>query len=857
MASKKKIILKYLLIMAVVIMAVVLNVNTVYAKKHANRIGISFNGISYDFQKEELTLKISRDDGLTGLRYCIVPYFDTPIYENATVVESNEVTVLLSGERCKVYVWKEGEDSNKYQNACYTYADYNNPLVETMLDFDGEIEITNCTVLDKNEFIESISTNSGKFVCTSSLSTLYVTFRDNNNESCGATTISGSVNGMKSTDAFTDYIYDSGAYTYRALTYDERNAIYCDLGEYIYEYVRPEETVPKANAISWRKDEVGKFDLDIPEDTEHIKSFSIRLHAKNISNGNEYIQASRYNITMAEINEGLFENKNDLSYMFSDGYEYYLSVQTISNDIEQYAHSERIYSEVFNPADVSDGVIEDITDVLEQLGSESIEKVDADSLKDIYENASEEEKANIAEATKGALEELETNALKVSMQTNPDIRELVNVIEEMSGICVDIEVDEEVQSIVDTSSISVLGAGLNAAEDAQAVQFTISSSDVSFDTKKYKNAIPLEMSLSGVNVTDEELAIPVMVSMTIPEGIDMSKIVVLHYKNDGTLDEKLNGELLYKDYTTREIRFTVTHFSPFVLAEEMITDILAAQLYIGQDFKLIYKADVEGYSNVQMKFSSPLSTKTVEGKYDESIGKYIFEFTGIGPQCLADNIDAELICDGTVMDTSNGFSVKAYCDTMAAMSAEQLGMTAEKYVKLKTLMADMLEYGAEAQKYAEHNVETLANTSEWVADYKTIEYTAPEEYVQNATEAVGNDKITSVALDIRSVNKILFKANIISAEGVKVKIINLTTGKVNFEEEVHEIGEMQFYTNAIYATGYDDVYKIELKDMSDNVLHSVEFSSSAYVNIKCNDEKVGNLVKCLYMYGEAAQNYVN
>ena len=68
-------------------------------------------------------------------------------------------------------------------------------------------------------------------------------------------------------------------------------------------------------------------------------------------------------------------------------------------------------------------------------------------------------------------------------------------------------------------------------------------------------------------------------------------------------------------------------------------------------------------------------------------------------------------------------------------------------------------------------------------------------------------------------------------------------------------GEHLVYTNAIYATGYDDVYKIELLDSAENVLHSVQFSSSAYVNQKSGDTKLGGLVKRLYAYGKSAKNF--
>ena len=824
-----------------------------------NDKGITISGVSYNIQTKELKLKISRDDGEKGLKYYVAYNFEDSAtrFENAISLDSasGEVILTQSGD---LYVWKENASKNDY---CHYYS---KGSIESVLmeDFFHEIDVISNTVLDSKNYPITFDFKKGEASCIIPCGMMFhislfgndgtflggsATFRHNIGSGIDMTNTYNST-----THLAQERINESGTYTYRVMLYNEEEGYYCDLGDYKYEYTRPEVSLPKVDYVKWNKEETGKVVIGFPEKEENMKGYRLILERRR---GNSDENWWRYGLSIWDYFDGN-ALQYDFSRFFYDGNEYRVGVQTLSNEIETYAHSEYVYSDIYNPATASEDVIENIADVLGKLGVDSIEKVNADSLQEIYDKATEEEKANIVSATKGALEDLAVNELKVSMQVDADVRNLVSTIEQLSGASVEIDVDENIQNMIEKESISLIGAGLNAQDPSEPVQVKISSSDVVFDSIRYKNAIPLEISLDGVKVTEETLAIPVMVSMKIPEGINMEKVVVLHHRADGSLDEKIHQDSLYKDYANREIRFTVTHFSPFVIAEEQIADIIKAQLYIGQDFKLLYKANVDKiYSSVQMRFSSPLCNRVVDGTYDSEAGNYYFEFTGIGPQCLADNIDVKLLCDGNVMDTRTGFSVKAYCDTVAAKSAADLNMTEEQFEKLKTLMADMLEYGAEAQKYANHSTESLANTSPWVAESKTKDYIAPKDYVFSSETPTGDNRIKSVALDIRSVNKIVFKVNVASENTVKAKVYNLTKGAIVEEKELSEVGEHLIYTDAIYATGYDEVYEIELVDRSGNILHSLKFSSSAYVNSTSEDPSIGNLVKRLYIYGRSAQNY--
>ena len=855
--NKRKFIAYLLAVLAGMVLCMTSHTETAYAAY--SEYGITIRGVSYNVKNEDLTLKFSRDDGKTGLYYYVdyrgigrdIDWNNFDITKDATYIDSNEgeVTIHDNGNNTvDICVWKSDYTFEEFTYRIHGTGRLSNAVLG---DFFGEIELEDCTTLTKDEY--QCMFDKGVFTCKIYNEQVKYPLRWVICQgSMGNIERWNTVYSPNYSDDWSIHIDKSGTYIFRSIMFDEEGTYGVILDETRYEYTKPDKKVPSVKNVTWSSSEVGKVKLEWPEQIENINGFGITLRRRKI--GTDSWGWAGWKCAWLKWGDNCQE-LHDFSDKFEEGYEYRCEVQSFSNDIETYAHSDIVYSSVYNPATASQEIIENIDDVLSELGVDSIEKVTADSLHQIYDTASEEEKANIVAATKGALEELVTNELKVGMQTDANIRELVSTIEKMHGATVNVSVADEVSNLIDAQSVSLIGAGLNAADVSVPVQVQISASDVRFDSKIYKNAIPMEISLTGVTLTGEELAIPVMVSMKVPEGIDMSKLVILHHKADGCLEERISGEMLYKDYETREIRFTVTHFSPFVLAEERITNITSVQLYIGQDFKLIYKANVDGaYSSVQMRFTSPLCNRTVDGVYDTETGKYVFEFTGIGPHCLADSIDIELLCDGTVMDSRKDFSVKEYCDAFASNTAAELRMTDDEYVKFLHLMADMLEYGAEAQKYTNHNTESLANASAWVANYKT-DFSAPDNPVMSSTTAVGGTKVKTVSMELTSVNRIAFKVKVATDAAVTVRITNLTTGVKDTEKILTGAGEHLVYTNAIYATGYDDVYKIELLDSAENVLHSVQFSSSAYVNQKSGDTKLGGLVKRLYAYGKSAKNF--
>lgn len=335
-----------------------------------------------------------------------------------------------------------------------------------------------------------------------------------------------------------------------------------------YQYVLPSEKVAAPVNVMWSADVPGmmRFTLPEPERTGH---YGLILEYKT-DEMDEFVSLSSTSSSFQAGNKIPTMSIDFSNEMNQENAVYRVGVCAFSNDIEAYTHSEYVYTDIYDPSGASDDVAETLAGILEDLGVDSVDKADADSLTAIFEEASAEEKTQIAEALKTGLNELPVNELKVAMQTSSDTLDTVAAIESMTGVTVGMAaMDSEVEELVDLESVKVVGAALNAAEGEDVTLAFSKVTDYVPDSSFYKKAVPLGITLTGVANVETELDIPVRITMQVPEGIDINKLVILHLKQDGTVEEKFANEAgCAVDLETRTVSFTVTHFSTFVFAEE-------------------------------------------------------------------------------------------------------------------------------------------------------------------------------------------------------------------------------------------------------------------------------------------------
>lgn len=358
-------------------------------------------------------------------------------------------------------------------------------------------------------------------------------------------------------------ISESGEYLFKYFIV-KNGVVTTKVNTVIYNYTKPTAKLDPVN-ISTVKWEKGILTIPAVDENSQLTGKMINTRIYGSNDKERWFQRAGKGRSFD--NQGIeIDFNNDMK----DDYKYYkVGISVQSNDIDTCLSSDEVFTDIYDTTSSSEEVNNTLKDVLAQAGVDSVDKADADTLNKIYNEADEIKKAEIAKALRDGLKETDTATLRTAMQTNSDTRATVEAIEKMSGITVTNDVSEDVKAYIDTANIKVLGAALNADDGVSNVGLKITKeADVATLDSKYKNAIPLGITLTNVSTAASGLAVPVTITIPVPRGIDISKLVILHMNADGTVNENFsNGNGYSYDLNSRTITFTVTHFSTFIFAE--------------------------------------------------------------------------------------------------------------------------------------------------------------------------------------------------------------------------------------------------------------------------------------------------
>lgn len=167
-----------------------------------------------------------------------------------------------------------------------------------------------------------------------------------------------------------------------------------------------------------------------------------------------------------------------------------------------------------------------------------------------------------------AVESIKKNQDKVklgaAMQQNSSVAELMSSLEKdylkVNNITVSQNIEAGVNDFMDPNAISVIGAGLNVESGNVALDVSVPGAKIDLG-RKYSNYnnLQFEIKLVGDNLAEHgQLAVPVVITMPIPNGLTLKNLEIIHCKSDGTYERispRNNGD--------GTISFAVTEFSTF------------------------------------------------------------------------------------------------------------------------------------------------------------------------------------------------------------------------------------------------------------------------------------------------------
>lgn len=268
-----------------------------------------------------------------------------------------------------------------------------------------------------------------------------------------------------------------------------------------------------------------------------------------------------------------------------------------------------------------------------------------------------------------------------------------------------------------------------------------------------------------------------------------------------------------------------------------------ANVNLGQSLALKYYVELCEHANVAdytMKFTMNGVETTVSAEAEKYNGLYVFTLGGIAPQCMGDEIVAELIYEGTAALTKT-YSVKQNLIDLLADVANADDN------ELKTLIYNTLAYGAEAQKYTGYKTDALVN-----AGYEALatQNAQPADaHVLSALKDGATASFKSAAVEFGDVNKIIVKINATDVANVTLKVgeTALTLTKVSD-------GVYAATTDAISALNLGAKVGFNLY-VGEDLVQTLTYSVNDYASRKWDDAEMGALVKALYNYGVAARLY--
>ncbi len=348
-----------------------------------------------------------------------------------------------------------------------------------------------------------------------------------------------------------------------------------------------------------------------------------------------------------------------------------------------------------------------------------------------------------------------------------------------------------------------------------------------------------------------------LVTITLPGSIKNVKRYAFNFCN------KL--ETVYFNGTVKDwekVTFGIYN-DPIKNAEIIYTgglEISATSITLNDDISINFKANAEIFEREE--FETLYLLIELNGKthkiYDYTVkdGMYVFTYDNVGPDKMTDKMLATIYAKDAekeyVSDTIT-YSMKDYLRSLLK--------TYSKNEKLRTLVVDLLNYGALAQQYTGHNVSDLANASltetqkSW-ATQGDVSYTSS---LDKAYETAQNAYVnwTGVGLNLNKTTSMKLKFRAESVEGLTVlatcgdqswTLTKSDISKVGYDYIIYfsELDASQIRDN-VYFTFYKDGEKV-----SDTLCYSVE----SYVAIMENNETLMPLLKSMLKYGDSAKAYI-
>ena len=304
----------------------------------------------------------------------------------------------------------------------------------------------------------------------------------------------------------------------------------------VLNYIRPGEAVDgiPTESLFW---DGTTMKWSEPQDTSNIYGYEVTMYFSETSDGNAERKLVNHSLKPE------MTLPDEIIQSFGDGY-YYFRVYALSKDMTKYLHSE--WSELSPALHIHDAIA-DVNNALTAIPEdadvrEKVQKIDQTDLK---------------------------TALLADKNEEGGTADLLKQLEAKTGLGVEVAVAEDFQGIA-ASGVDIVGAALNdVPADTEKITLKIDRpAEEHVIPTMYNNAVSLQFSMGLDGVTNQEdLKVPVRVTLPVPATINPDFLVLLHYGADGSV-ETINTPYVFQENGQWYASIVLTHFSDFVMTEE-------------------------------------------------------------------------------------------------------------------------------------------------------------------------------------------------------------------------------------------------------------------------------------------------
>ena len=286
---------------------------------------------------------------------------------------------------------------------------------------------------------------------------------------------------------------------------------------------------------------------------------------------------------------------------------------------------------------------------------------------------------------------------------------------------------------------------------------------------------------------------------------------------------------------------------------------LSLESSITMNFKVL-KSSLSSFDEFYMTFECGGKEEKVTD-YKETDKYYVFSYKGINPQLMNDNVTAVLHAKNKSEEYTSPekiMSVKEYAYTMLDRYSD------DEHAKLRTLLVDLLNYGAAAQIYAGYQTDNLVNSDltdvqkDWASKDTTEFKNIRNLNYKTISNPTAEWKTCSLVLKNSIMVKVKFSAKDVENKTVEIVLKNAKFTYTKDDFVNNGDGTYYVYCNELFANELSDDLLFTIyengKPCSNTMLFSVE-SYARLVRDNYKDKPLDKMTTAMMLYGNSAKAY--